>query len=77
MSWSPKLPIWWLLVSGKKFDFKLTFFKQGWFSISFVSKGYETKEIENQPHLNQNSPEIKFDLKQIFDSFAAMQLLLL
>ena len=28
----------------------------------FMNQGQETKEIENQSRLNQNKPEIKFDL---------------
>ena len=49
-------------LSQVDFDFKLIFFNLGWFSMSFVFWGKETKGIRNQHRLNQNSPEIKYEL---------------
>ena len=48
-----------------KFDSRLKFFNLDQFSISFVPKGYLTKEIKNHPKLNQNWPEIKFNLQHV------------
>ena len=45
----------WLLDVKVKFDCRLKLFNLvGWFFMSFVSQGWETKEIENQSRLNQN-----------------------